>query len=157
MEENYQIIDDAIQEPEELHVNQQSKRFLNETRKWAKFLAIMLFIVAGFMIIIGLVMLASPEFMGDPYNRSMGSTRFASLIFLVFSALYIIPGVYLLNFSKRMKVALYETNNQDLESAFKNLKSHYKFIGISLIVFFGFYILFAIVMGIVGAGNLFNV
>jgi len=155
MEENYEIIDDAVQESDALHVNQQSKNYLNETRKWAKFLAILLFIGAGFMLIIGLIMLAAPQMMGDPYNESMAGLRATSLMLILFSALYIAPGVYLVNFSKQMKVSLYESNSEALEIAFKNLKSHYKFIGISAIVLVGFYLLMIIVMGIVGAGNLF--
>lgn len=155
MEENYEVIDDAVQESEGLHVNQQSKKYLNETRKWAKFLAIMLFIGAGFMIIMGLVMSAAPQFMDDSYDAAMGGTRFVFILFFLLSALYIIPGVYLLNFSNQMKVSLNESNTDSLENAFRNLKSHYKFIGISVIVVTGFYLLMIIVMGIVGAGDFF--
>jgi hypothetical protein len=55
--------------------------------------------------------------------------------------LYFFPVLYLFNFSKKMKNALSNNKTVDFTLAFKNLKSHYKFIGIFTIVIISMYVL----------------
>lgn len=148
MEENYQLIDESIQESENLEITRQSKIYLNETRKWAKFLAIILFILAGFMVIVGFITMftmnniAKQTSGNDIYSNG---SQFFFLIFIAFSSLYIIPAVFLFRFAKHMKVSLYQNDQASLETAFKNLKSHYRFIGILVIVGIAAYFVFMLV------------
>ena len=50
-----------------------------------------------------------------------------------------------------MKKAIEKKNNENLDDAFKNIKSHYKFAGIFTIIFIALYILGAIAMLIFGS------
>ena len=155
MEEDYQIIDDSVNETEGLEINRQMMVYLNETRKWAKFLAVLVFIMAGLMIIGGIATFF--VFLGEQGQSSYpdsfsGMPVFMVLIFVAMSALYVIPGIYLIGFANHLKVALYQRNNEKLESAFKNLKSHYKFVGIFVIIGISVYFLAIILGPIIGSG-----
>ncbi|MCF8365003.1 MAG: DUF5362 domain-containing protein [Bacteroidales bacterium] len=145
MEENYQLIDDVVQESEGLQLNQQSKIFLNETRKWAKFLSVFLFIISALMSIGGIIAAVSVNQLSGQ-SSDQNDTQYIILIMVLFTLLYIIPAVYLFRFAKYMKISLYQNDNLNLENAFRNLKSHYKFIGISVIAAITVYILFFLIM-----------
>lgn len=158
MEENYQIIDESMENPNGLELNHYSVVYLRETRKWAKFLAILLFIGAGFMVLVGLFGLTMGSVMN---NTAMGMNPLLNggpifmVMFIALALLYLIPAYYLIQFSNYMKRALQSQDNRTLELAFKNLKSHYKFIGILAIIMIGFYLIGFLVAGIVGMSAAF--
>ena len=57
--------------PSGLEIDTQAKAFLNETAKWAKFLAIVGFVLVGFFLLFGFVMLMLTSNVGNdrPYPR----------------------------------------------------------------------------------------
>ena len=109
---------------------------LNETRKWTKFLAILGFIGIGFMLLIGLFTGAISSTIDDPNIASAMPfpAAFIGIIYISMAVIYFFPVLYLLNFSNKMKKALYFSNHEALYEAFKYLKYHYKFIGIITII-----------------------
>jgi len=132
-------------------------RFLFEIRKWAGFLAIMGFIGVGFIVLAALFMgvIFSVLPMG---NADMPFPGFIfTIIYLVLAVLYFFPVYYLYQFTTRLKTALLQRSDEFLESAFKFLKSHYKFIGILTIVMLALYpiiLIVAVVFGVMsGMGN----
>jgi uncharacterized oligopeptide transporter (OPT) family protein len=148
MEENYQVIDETLNQSDGLELNHSSLRFLNETRKWAKFLSILMFTVTGIMILfsfsvfmLGSSLSETNEFFA-PY--AAGGPGFM-IVVIIMSALYFIPAYFLLQFSNNMKQAISEQNSQKLEISFRYLKSHYKFIGILAIVIIGIYLILALI------------
>ena len=127
--------------------------FLKETSKWAKFIAILGFIGLGLMVLGGL----SVMLMGANFGRGLGgmqmNTGIIGFVYLIMSVLYFFPMYYLYNFSVKIKDGLALQNKDVLESAFGFLKSHYKFIGILIIVMIAMYvltILFTIFAGVSG-------
>jgi len=108
---------------------------LNETRKWTKFLAILGFIGLGILLLMGL-------FMGTVFSSIIESmpqttpfpTTMLSFIYIIMAIVFFFPVLYLFNFSDKMKIALYTSNQEALYEAFNNLKRHFKFIGIIIIV-----------------------
>ena len=46
----------------------------------------------------------------------------------------------------QLKAALLSKNNSTLDAAFENLKSHYKYIGILMIIVLGIYVFFGVGM-----------
>jgi hypothetical protein len=64
------------------------------------------------------------------------------LIYVFIGLLYFFPVYYLFKFSSQVRTALINKNSQQLDSAFENLKSHYKFIGILMIITLSIYVLF---------------
>lgn len=148
MEENYQVIDETLNQTEGLEINHASMQFLNETRKWSKFLAVFMFVLGGLSILFSISVL----FIGN--SLSQNNQVFAPytaggpglvIMTILLSVLYFIPAYFLLQFSNYMKRALKEQNSNILEMSFRNLKSHYKFIGIMLIVIISIYLIIGLI------------
>jgi len=132
-----------------LIISETAIKYLTETRKWSYFLSIMGFITAGILVVVGLIMGFALSLIPSDQLNAMGlvgsSLGFLmGLIYILIAILYLFPTLYLYKFSQKMKVAISVTNNDELEEAFKNQKSFYKFIGIATIISIGIYILFAI-------------
>lgn len=141
-----------------LKLNELSVSSLHEIRKWAKFLAVLLFIGVGLMIIGGIAGLFAGS-MADAasYPSSvLSATPLVMIVFLVIAAIYFIPANYLLKFSNYMKAALLERDEVKLAIALKNLNGHYKFIGILSIILIAFYLIMVLFMIIAGSASLYQ-
>jgi hypothetical protein len=140
----------------ELYISGQSSSFLKETAGWAKFLAILGFIFIGFMVIVGL---SAGVFM-SAFSSAAGEDMpfppaFLSILYLAMAAFYFFPVLYLFRFSTYMQRALKTTDQNSLDEAFSNIKSHYKFVGILSIVILGFYVLALVILMFTGMAGLF--
>lgn len=146
--ENIEIQNDLSNEKTELFIDEKSKRYLTEIRKWTKFLAILGFIFIGLIVLLGLIL----TFSGSMFGSYMGGIeRIAILIiYLLIGVLYFFPIYYLLKFAVNMKSGLEQNKQHDISVAFEFLKSHYKFIGILTIVVLGLYVLIGIVAALAG-------
>lgn len=132
-----------------------STGFLNETAKWAKFLAIIGFIMCGFMAIAAFFLPFLMSFMPTEDLMPMGIMGkglglMMTIIYLGLALLLFMPCLYLYRFSIKMKTALLQSDSGILDTSFNNLKSFFKFYGIMTIVTISFYVLIFIV-SIVGA------
>ncbi len=117
-----------------MELNQQAREFLNEAAKWATILSIMGFISIGIMIIIsfsiGSIMASLP-------NNNLGvSAQFLSMVYLIFAGISFIPVYFLFQFGVKTKKAIANNDTDLLTFGLKKLKSHYKFIGIVMIITF---------------------
>ena len=128
--------------------------YLAEARKWAKFIAILGFIGIGFMVLagffMGFAMTAVKAFSPQPFPFPTG---FFTFFYFIVAIIYFFPVYYLYKFSEDLKRALDMGMEEQLTSAFRWLKSHYKFIGIIMIVSiaFGILMFFGVIMaGIFG-------
>ncbi|QHI36117.1 hypothetical protein IMCC3317_14710 [Kordia antarctica] len=136
--------DDSVFDNFELRLNENSKNFLRETAKWAFILSIVGFIMIGifvFVAVLFIVMSSALSSNVSPFAQSGLGTEYISIVYLVMALLYFFPVFYLYKFSRKMKSALIEKNTEDLTAAFSNLKSHYKFIGITMLIVIGIYVL----------------
>ncbi|MCB0424028.1 MAG: hypothetical protein KDD13_05280 [Mangrovimonas sp.] len=138
----------------ELNLTEEIQGYLREIAKWAYFLSILGFIGLGLMVFFGLFFGA---IMGAVANDAfaMGYSAGMGMIYVVLALIYFFPILYLFKFAKKMKAALNSKNNGELTSAFSNLKSHYKFIGIFTVVILSIYLLIFIVAIIGGAAAAF--
>lgn len=125
-----------------------SKMFLKETAGWTKFISIVGFVMLGLMVILSL-------FAGSLFGEAMEVSgmemiggAFLTVFYLGIAVLYFFPIYYLFQFSAKMKAALQEQSSDLLQLAFENLKSHYKFMGILLIIGLGFYAIALVIGGI---------
>lgn len=145
----------------ELQFTLQAQGFLRETAKWAKFLAIMGFIGLAFLVLGGISMLLmgtaiseAQASMGQPSPFPVGVLGF---VYIIMAVLYFFPIMYLLKFATNTKDALDSNNTERLTTAFENLKSHYKFVGIVTIIGIAFAILaviFGIIAGVAAASSM---
>ncbi|ADY52643.1 hypothetical protein Pedsa_2091 [Pseudopedobacter saltans DSM 12145] len=126
--------------------------FLMETAKWAKLVAVIIFIMAGFIALLGVFITIGGTVGSFKMVPFMGG--FLGIVYIALSLLYYFPAKYLYDFTTFVKQALYFRDQESLGYAFGRLKSHYKFIGIMAVVAIIFYvvaILFAILFGMLGA------
>jgi hypothetical protein len=135
-----------------LYLDRNAISFLKETSKWTKFISIVGFIMIG-LAILGILIAAIGIIVG---GSQMGGamTAFPAFLLFIYAVLlgiYIFPILYLYRFSSNMSDAIASENNKFLSESFSNLKSHYKFMGIMLIIGLAIYALMFILL-LLGAG-----
>lgn len=139
----------SLQSDTNLSFTETAKRFLSEAGKWGKFISIVGFVAVGILAIFGLF--AGVFFSNLPgYEELPFPSAFFSVVYIGIAALYFFPILYLYRFSAKIRHALNLNDQAILEYALQNLKSHYKFIAILMIVMLGIYALalvFAIIAG----------
>ena len=141
-----------------LEVTHQIKDFLLETAKWAKLLAIVGFVSLGLMVLMGLFMgtiMGSLAAMSPESAAMSGMTGGLGLIFYILIAiLYFFPIKYLYDFSTKVKKAIQITDQNLFTEAMMKLKSHYKFIGILMLIMIILYVgifVMALIGGVMAA------
>ncbi len=149
-------------EKQELNVEQKNnanlltvnvKNYLMETASWGKFLAILGYVGLGFLLILSLLMIFGMSFLSNSLNGmsqlyQTGSLSLVSvgMMYILIIAIYFFPIYFLHIFSLRIKSGLLTNNAPDMELAFKNLKSLFKFMGIVSIVVLSIYVLALIII-----------
>lgn len=141
-----------LTELEQLLINNTSRNYLKEIAKWTFFLSIVGFIGIGFLVIVGvfLVFMNNSDIntiMGSEYPFDMGIILSAT--YIVIALIYLFPVLYLFKFSRKLKAALNTKNDDTLAGAFEMLKSHYKFIGVFMIIILSLYAMM-FVFGLMG-------
>jgi len=144
----------------DLAVTTISRRYLSETAKWAKLLAILGFIMCGFMAIAAFFLPFLMSFMpagemtpmGGAMGRGLGMIM--TVMYLGLALILFMPCLYLYRFSTKMKIALLQSDSEVLDTSFSNMKSFFKFYGIITIITMSFYVLILIIT-ILGA-SIFN-
>lgn len=136
-----------------LELNSIAVDALRSSAKWSMFLAILGFIGIGFMVVaaifMGTIMSMVPSD-ASPFGAMKG---FISIIYILFAALYFPPTYYLFKYASDMKNALMYQKSDMVSDALVALKSHHKYLGISIIVFISLYILGVIGMVIFFASS----
>jgi hypothetical protein len=123
-------------------------RYLKEASPWLRFVGIMGIIGSGFVVLAGIIAviaaLAATEFLeGIP-------TVLISLVYLPAGALLFFPSFFTYNFGAKIRSYLINNLEEDLELAFKNNKSLWKFNGILYIIYLSFIPVSIVIMIIVG-------
>ena len=145
----------------ELQLHESAKEFLKETAKWARFLSILGFIGVGFIVLAAVFSGAFFSYIGH-LSRDMGGIgffggSFVTAIYLIIAALYFFPIYYLNRFAVKVNLAIRDNDSALLATSFRYLKSHFKYIGVMVLIFLSLYLLFfasAIVAAIaVGFGS----
>jgi len=136
----------------DLQIDRQSIGFLGETARWARFLAILGFILCGILVILAFFL--GSYFAGVMSSMYGGAGIFGGAFFTAFylatALLLFFPTLFLYNFSTKMRNAIRNNNQQVLSDSFKNLKSYFKFHGILAIIILSVYAL-ALVAAVIGA------
>jgi hypothetical protein len=149
-----------IQENKKIEIGQESLGYLNTTRKWTMFFAILGFVFLGIMLIVGLL---ADSFMsaftskmaGVEGVEGMGGVKaaggiaivFVFIIQLIVAVIYFFPMFFLFRFSRHTKKAVSNLDANELQSGLKNLKSYWMYIGILVIVALAACLLVLIIAG----------
>lgn len=141
-EQNLQAKSEVLGTPS-LTISDTAIGYLNETGKWTKFLSIIGFVFTGLILIVALFSGSILPYMtqGQMTNMPTGMTFLFSGMYLLMGLVYFFPTWYLLKFSQKLKSALANQNNDELNEALSNQKSFYKFWGILFIITFGIYLI----------------
>ena len=138
----------------DLQVSPLAQSYLTETAKWGKFLAIMGFILCGFMIVVAFFI---PVFLTQlpPYYTM--TSEFSSvmkvgmtIVYLLLALLFFFPCFYLYKFSVKMQAAIKGVSQENFDESLMNLKSMFKFYAIFTIIILSFYAL-AFIIGVIAA------
>jgi hypothetical protein len=134
-------------EVRKIEIDEVTLKYLNTSRKWAMFLAIIGFIFVGLIIIIGLI---AGTFLTAFNSGEKGLGIPESLMFipvLIIALIYFFPVLFLFRFSKYTSQAIHTLDKLILNKALKNLKSYFAYIGILIIIVLSIYIIALIVAG----------
>lgn len=129
--------------------------YLKGASPWLRFVGIAGFIMLGLYAIIGLTMIIGVQSFGAAipgWPGVMGAGF--GVVYLGAIALMFFPVFFIFQFGRKIKSYVHTGNEEDLEQAFKNNKSFWKFTGILSIISLGLVVitvLFGGIAAIVGA------
>ena len=132
-----------------------AQQYLDETRPWVRFIAILTFVMAGFMLLGGLGLLAFTMIGGLAASNQRGfgfpgsaiGSGILALVYVVMAFVYIAPGVFLFRYASAITRLRTTASGQALEDALKHQKSFWRFVGILMVISF----VLAVVGMVVGA------
>lgn len=127
-----------------IELNDIAVNALRVSAKWSLFLAIMGFIGIGFMIIGAIYISSALSAFPDNASPIVAMKGVISVIYIVLAALYFPPVYYLFKYATDMKNAIQDRDSEDIGDALNYLKSHHRYLGISMIVIMSLYILMII-------------
>lgn len=139
-----------------LHFSQEAARDLYKASKWALFLAILGFINVGLMILVAIAFVMGIDFMTQGMEEMMAlpsMTIYMAVFYLLIALIIFFPFYYLYRFATRADTGVADRDEHLLARSFSNLKSHYKFVGVLVIIILCLYlvgIIFAILGGAFG-------
>ena len=128
-----------------------AQQYLDQTRPWVRFMSIVIFVMAGLMVLLGLVMLLIGIFGGLAARNGGGLGMLGSaiggvmaLLYLALACVYIAPGLYLSRYANAIKLLKANCTAGGLEDALKHQKSFWRFVGILTAI--------GLAVGVVGVG-----
>jgi len=122
-------------------------RYLSDASPWLQFIGILGFIGCGLLVITGVISaigfsaMSFLEFGDFPL-------WIITLIYLPMGVLFFFPARFTYNFGRKIRNFRFSNSLEDLELAFKNNKSLWKFYGIICIIYLAFIPFFLIITGI---------
>jgi len=131
--------------------------YLKEASPWMRFIGILGFIGAGFTCLIGIIFAVASSALTD-FTEGFGNfpVWLLSLFYIGLGAVLFFPARFTYNFGAKLRNFQFSGSDEDLEAAFKNNKSLWKFQGILYIVYLAlipFLIVVAIVVATAAAMN----
>ncbi len=129
-----------------LAVDEDLKYNFKEIAKWARFLAIVGFVMLGLMIL-GAI--------GLSFSNLLGTNGVAIVfVYIIFAGIFVYPVVTLLKFGKGMKDAVRNNDQQKMNNSVRNLKYCFQYIGISTILLISLYAIIILILIITNITNL---
>ena len=131
-----------------LNIDPSSRNHLWETARWARFLAIMGFIVCGLALIMGVFAgtifqnWVDHSLLGPDAAADTNSVRLRTgIVYTIVAIVYFFPCLYLFNFASKMRTALIANDQNTMNESFKNLKKTFRFVGVLTIIILVFWII----------------
>ena len=143
-----------------LAIDPNSKTHLAEAARWARFLAIVGFVMCALIIVIGvfagsffsLFMRSSTYNTGFDSAMTSGLGTMMLVLYIFIAVIYFFPCLFLFRFANHMKTALASNDQSILNTSFQNLKIMFRYVGIITIIVLSFYAI-ALLIALVGMGS----
>ncbi len=133
----------------DLQVSPGGLSYLTESARWGKFLAIMGFILCGFMSLLAFFIPALftqiPPYNSMSTSMSSGVKVGMTIVYLFLALMMFFPCFYLYKFSVKMQSAVKAVSQENFDESLMNLKSMFKFYGVFTIIILSLYALIIIV------------
>ena len=146
----------SVFEKFDLQLDLTAKDFIKETAKWAYFLSILGYVGIGLLVIIAVFAGTLFSALGVGLGGGIQGGAFGLMmgfVYFAMAAIYFFPVYYLHKFASNAKKAFRDNDSEALTTSFQYLKSHYKFIGIFVLILlalYGLLIVFAVLGGLFG-------
>lgn len=136
-------------------VSQGVVRQLAGTKPWVRFMSVLMFLGAGFMLLLAIIMLVAGGAMTATAKSGgaalpAGMMAGLAVLYAVLAGVYIYPALKLWKYASRIGALVTTGATMDLESALNEQRAFWKFIGIAMIAMFVLYIV--VVIAAVGFG-----
>jgi len=129
-------------------------KYLYESSPWLRFVGILGYIGSAMLCLLGIILavggVALQNFMDD---FGQFPVSFMGLIYVPMGVLFFFPSHFTFTFGKKINSYKFSNSIEDMEAAFRNNKSLWKFYGILCIVYIAFIPLTIIVSVIVGVAS----
>ena len=119
------------------------------TKGWVRFMSVLMFVGAGFMLLVGLIMLvAGGSIAANAKTGALpaGVMTGLAIVYALLSLIYIYPALKLWKYASYIGSLLISGSMMDLESALNQQRAFWKFLGIMVIALFALYIVAIIAM-----------
>ena len=137
--------------------SEMSCELLRQTKPWVQFLGVLSFILSGFMMLGGVLMIILGLIGGASGGRgAMGSAISGAVlgaVYIPLALIYLYPGLKMWQFGSAIGRLMTSRSNEDMEVALGHQKSFWKYCGIFTIVSMVLYFLLIIGLFIVGIGT----
>lgn len=122
--------------PPTLNVDEQVRDYLTGSAKWAKFLAIVGFVISALIVVAAFFMGTFMSAMSreNAFMR-MGGGIGITIMYLIFALLYFIPCLYLFRFATRTERALRQNLQESFLESLGILRRFFKFVGILTLIY----------------------
>jgi len=135
-----------------------AQRYLDETRPWVRFISIMTFVAAGFMLLGGFGLLAASVFGGLAAKTQGGVGAFGcgylaglTMVYVMLACVYVAGGLYLARYAKAIAHLRANATAVALEDALKHQKSFWRFAGIVIAIGLAVTVVLMVVTIVAGA------
>jgi hypothetical protein len=134
-------------ESRKIELEQDTLIFLNTTRKWSMFLAILGFIMLGIILIIGLITGTFLSAFSSTDSVTGVPDTLILALFLFTGLVNFFPVYFLFQFSRHTATAVQNLDKHEMRKAFRNLKFHYICTGIIVILILVIYVIVLVATG----------
>ncbi len=124
------------------------------TKPWVRFMSVLMFVGAGFMLLGALVLLLMGGMIAESAKgvaMPPGLMAGIAVLYAALSILYIYPALKLWKYANGIAALLISGNSVDLEVALSQQRSFWKFLGIMVIICFVLY--FFAILGMIAVGG----
>lgn len=113
-------------------LNSMGMDMLRQTKPWVRFISVLMFIGAGFIVVAGLIALVGLGSFGVRGSSSYFMGMATGYVLL--GVLYLIPAIFLSRYASNIGRLVVAPNEQNLNSALQAQKSFWKFIGVLMLI-----------------------